>query len=324
MAGRKIWIAATCVLALCVAALGVVCIDCQSRIQALTQETGDAPEASARISLTVEPESPEEAARLREIDAQEPMEPGEQKKHHPYVLEYQGASRVTVHLASGDVELRDALDSGDVTLPRLVAQAEEDAAEGICKQRYYCDSEKTRLCWTVYCYPDFNMGVMTDMYEEELWEEQYLFRYVVFAPAGTEISGPCTMRRDEDTFASICRQRLGLTTTPRDVTPGGLTLAFTLTDEWFDGAVYLGDILSLAREKDGEWETLKPLKETQRLNSNQIKALGQAIPTGGEAEYAVSWEDSYGQLESGTYNLRMVIRVGGRNGGAIKVRFTIP
>lgn len=321
MTGKK-WIAVVCVLALCVAVLGAVCISCQHRIQALTQEHTDAPEADARVSLTVEPESPEEAARLREIDAQEPMKIGE--KYHPYVLEYQGVSKATVHLASGDMDLRDAVDSGDVSLPRLVAQAEEDAAEGICEQRFYCDNETARLCWTVYRYPGFTMGVMTDMYEERLLEERYLFKYVVLAPADADISGPCTLRRDDETFASICRKKWGLTVNPLNVTSSGLTLKCTLSDEWFDGEIYIGDILTLAREKDGEWETLQPLKETQRLNSDQIKALGQSVPTGGEAEYAISWEDSYGQLESGTYNLRMVVRVGGRNGGAVKVTFTVP
>lgn len=323
MTGKK-WIAVVCVLALCVAVLGAVCIGCRNKIQALTRELADAPEADTRISLTVEPESPEEAARLKEIIPQVPMELGERKKYHPYVLEYQGVSKATVHLASGDMDLRDAVDSGNVSLSRLVAQAEEDAAEGICEQWFSCEDKDIHLCWTTYRYPDFTMGVMTDMYENALLGERYLFKYVVIAPADTDISGPCTLRRDDETFAGIYRKKWGLTVSPQNVTPSGLTLHCVLSDEWFDGEIYLGDILSMARENNGEWETLKPQKETEWLDYNQIKALGKSIPTDGEADYTVSWEDSYGQLESGTYNLRMQVRVGGRNGGAVKVTFAVP
>lgn len=323
MSGKK-WIAIICVLALCAAALGAVCIGYQNKIRTLTQKLADASGENARITLTVEPESPEEAERLKEIVPQEPMELGERKKHHPYVLEYQGVSKVTAHLPSGEMELREAVDSGNVSLPRLVAQAEEDAAEGICEQWFSSEDKDIQLCWTTYRYPGFTMGVMTDMYEDTLLGERYLFKYVVIAPADTDISGPCTWRRDDETFAGIHRKEWGLTVTPMDVTSSGLSLECALSGEWFDGEIYLGDILSIARENNGEWETLKPLKETERLDYSQIKALGKSVPTGGEAEYEISWEDRYGKLESGAYNLRMQVRVGERNGGAVKVTFTVP
>lgn len=333
MGNRKVWLAVVAVLLLCVAALSAVCLHYRSEIALLsqqqpvpteTEEPAGAPEANARLSLTVEPETPEEAEQLKDIAAQVPLELGQRKQYHPYVLEYQGVSAVIVHLPSGDRELREAVSGGDVSLARLVAQAEEDAAQGLCEQWFTCEEKDISLCWTAYRYPDYTMGVMTDMYEDALREEGYLFRYVVFAPADTEISGPVTWRQDEDTFASIHSKEWGLTVSARDVTPTGLTLHCVLSDEWFDGDLYLGDILSLARETGGGWETLSPLTEQEPLNAGQIKALGQSIPTGGEADYPVSWEEIYGPLESGTYNLRMNVRMGGRNGGAVKVTFTIP
>lgn len=333
MGNKKVTITAICVLILCVIVLSAVCLHYRGKIVLLSQqqpvpadpeEPGETPEANARLSLTVEPETPEEAAQLKNIEVPEPLKVGEQRKYHPYVLEYQGVSAVIVHLSSGDRELREAVSDGDVSLARLVAQAEEDAAQGLCEQWFTCEEKDIILCWTMYRYPGYTMGVMTDMYEDALREEGYLFKYVVFAPADTEISGPVTWRQDEDTFASIHSKVWGLTVSAQDVTPTGLTLHCVLSDEWFDGELYLGDILGLARETGHGWETLRPLTEQEPLNAGQIKALGQSIPTGGDADYPVSWEEIYGPLESGTYNLRMNVRMGGRNGGAIKVTFTIP
>lgn len=280
------------------------------------------PASSVLSSITVTPETPEDGAQ--EIAAQEPMAVGESREYHPYILQYQGLSSVSLTLPSGERELRDAIDSGEISAAQLIAQAEADASQGLCEQRFSCSDPDTKLCWTVYQYPGFSMGVMTDMYVERLSEKQYLFKYVVFAPAGGTIQDPSTLREDDETFVSIHTAPWDLTTTPQDITPNGLTLHCALSDDYFDGEVYLGEIVGLARKEGDDWKRLEPLTEPEPLSEDQVKALGRSIPTGGEADYPISWEESYGSLESGTYNLRIYVRMGKWNGGITKVTFTIP
>lgn len=328
MKRERIYIGAICALSLLAAALCALCLHYGRQAAASNRElpalegAAEAPRQSTddRIQLSVEPEA---ETGLQDISWKEPMALGERHRYHSYALEYWGVSSVTVHSPEGDLELRQAVDSGAVSLAQLVAQAEDDAAQGLCEQWFSCGD--LSLTWTIYRYPEYTMAVMNDMYETESLDEKYLYKYLVFAPAGADIGGPTTLKQDDESFSQIGGRDWELTVSARDVSPTGAVLHCTLSNRYvYSGAVYMGEIYRLSRKTDDGWETVQPLKDPSPMSHEALLERGLTVPFGGEADLPVSWEETYGALERGTYKLRIQFLLGSADAWGEAVEFTLP
>lgn len=293
-----IWVAITCILALMLVILG---IQFHKQSEQLTQEP-----------YYISVEAGEAADTSAESLAKAPWTFEDHGHYCNYEIQYHGVSSVTIAFPEESVELEYAVRNGRITAAQLIYQAEKDCAEGVCTPEVICDGN---LTLNVYRYPSYSMGVMNDLYVTNSGEE-YLYKYIVFGPRDHNFGIPVPMKLDDGALIKADREDWGITLTARDISNDGLTLCCAQGNVLNDGTLYVGDVFTIYKQKGDNWELLDGWRDDIRLKTEDIISRNWSIPEQGEAEYILSWEDAYGSLDSGVYNLWLNIHKDSRVKGA--------
>lgn len=251
---------------------------------------------SVSFSITVE-EGAEDAEQA--LGVYEPEERAD-GQYQAYDIFYKGVTSVTLTDSEQNIDLREAVQSGVVTIPQLIAGAEEDAEQGNCA--VYTECGTGQLTLIDYAYPNYTMGVMNDTYISPKGEERS-YKYVIFGPAGTEFGTPTPVKTDDGVVVRIDQEDWGITLTAQQVTASGMILHCAQSGKRLDGDLYLGDVLYIFRKTDDGWEMLDIPRDYPSSSCEEVVAANKRIPEGEEMEYAVSWDPYYSLSEKGIYNV---------------------
>lgn len=255
-----------------------------------------------RYTFTVETA---EASSLEDAPtALTPYDMAERHKYMDYVVKSDNG--ITVYVSSGDfsrVELLQALENGRITPEEILAQAESDARQELCKQEIVCS--RNNLTTFVYRYPAYSLAVLNDMFENDR-EEQYLIRQILFSKPDASFLQPSLVALDDEAYIRVDYPDWGVTVEAKDVTPEEMTLVCTQSGEALDGELYLSTFLSVARKTEDGWELLEPDQYETPSYGEAVEA-GRIIPKDSQTEYPVHWRDTMGALAPGLYNFRFYI-----------------
>lgn len=281
----------------------------------------------AGFSISVAPGENPKAESL----AKAPYTPQDYANPTGYEIAYDGVTSVTLTIGGETLDLKEAVQAGKITPERLVYQAELDTAAGTCAMKLRSDGKLTLRSYT---YPGYTMGVMHDLYVTHQGTK-YLYQYLVFGPENADFTIPTPMVLDDGALIKADREDWGISLTAKNVTAQGITLQCAQNGVHTDGDLYVGSIFTIYR-KDGDSWDLVAQDWDANLTEEAVVERNWGIPTGGEAVYTVSWEESHGTLESGVYNLWIYVNKDNRSqdaagqshgeiaGQRYKVQFEIP
>lgn len=281
----------------------------------------------AGFSISVAPGENPKAESL----AKAPYTPQDYANPTGYEIAYDGVTSVTLTIGGETLDLKEAVQAGKITPERLVYQAELDTAAGTCAMKLRSDG---KLTLRIYTYPGYTMGVMHDLYVTHQGTK-YLYQYLVFGPENADFTIPTPMVLDDGALIKADREDWGISLTAKNVTAQGITLQCAQNGVHTDGDLYVGNIFTIYRKNGDSWDLVAQDWDAN-LTEEAVVERNWGIPTGGEAVYTVSWEESHGTLESGVYNLWIYVSKDNRSqdaagqshgeiaGQRYKVQFEIP
>lgn len=281
----------------------------------------------AGFSISVAPGENPKAESL----AKAPYTPQDYANPTGYEIAYDGVTSVTLTIGGETLDLKEAVQAGKITPERLVYQAELDTAAGTCAMKLRSDGKLTLRSYT---YPGYTMGVMHDLYVTHQGTK-YLYQYLVFGPENADFTIPTPMVLDDGALIKADREDWGISLTAKNVTAQGITLQCAQNGVHTDGDLYVGNIFTIYRKNGDSWDLVAQDWDAN-LTEEAVVERNWGIPTGGEAVYTVSWEESHGTLESGVYNLWIYVSKDNRSqdaagqshgeiaGQRYKVQFEIP
>lgn len=281
----------------------------------------------AGFSISVAPGENPKAESL----AKAPYTPQDYANPTGYEIAYDGVTSVTLTIGGESLDLKEAVQAGKITPERLVYQAELDTAAGTCAMKLRSDG---KLTLRIYTYPGYTMGVMHDLYVTHQGTK-YLYQYLVFGPENADFTIPTPMVLDDGALIKADREDWGISLTAKNVTAQGITLQCAQNGVHTDGDLYVGNIFTIYRKNGDSWDLVAQDWDAN-LTEEAVVERNWGIPTGGEAVYTVSWEESHGTLESGVYNLWIYVSKDNRSqdaagqshgeiaGQRYKVQFEIP
>lgn len=202
-------------------------------------------------------------------------------------IQYFGYKKVSVYIETDFLDLREAIQSGKVTVEEIISHARSDTTNGFCLEK---KTSKNGLTTFSYLYYDFDLTYIDDIYETPDGKQHYI-QYLGIYPAGESRNISHSYYDDSTLYPyKLDREDWGLTLELLNVTPEKVIIQAIQNKGQQIGTLEIIDFSIYSSEK--------PLFT---INFNSTERV--SITKNGVSEFVVSWEDRKGSLESGEYLL---------------------
>ncbi len=205
-------------------------------------------------------------------------------------ISYFYLKNVTISLDGQSLPLEEAIRDGKVMLPQLRAWAQMDAAKGFCREETFTD---LGLTYWIYHYPDYDVRLVYDYYETPDGNAYLMEDLDLYAP------GDCHMdelgmfiKEGGSPVDLIDKEDWGLTFQVTEVTPDGITIGTTQT-----GGQQVGSLTG--------YRYVIYSDDLPELSPIGADLEGVALTMDGTGEFSIDWTEAYGQLQPGTYTIRI-------------------
>lgn len=227
-----------------------------------------------------------------------------------------GIQGVSVAVGSKHVDLISALSDGRLSVEYLVAQAFLDARNGVC-ERVALSQNGVNLFR--FLYPNFDLCVTWDVYESALGEDAAVFSVDFYLP-GQSVSATVDrfLYREDGTSIDTQQKDWGLTFTLTEATAKGVTFRATQNGGQEAGALSIERYHIYRLTSDGSEEVgfTCTMEEEAQLRKSY------SLPQNGESTVSIEWEDIYGSLSEGNYELHLIVEDAAQS--AASQRYVLP
>lgn len=253
----------------------------------IVQETEPIP-SSRQLALSVRPD---ESSFLV-------LPPDDLGDNFQFNLYYQRVKEVTITIEEENIPLEDALSKGKVSEEDIFYLARKDARNGFCEM----DAVSLRGVTNFYFhYPDYSLKLIYDIQETPDGDQHLISELVIYLQ---EISGedqiyelgPSTHFLDPETGEYLDEEEWGLTFELQQCSATEATVVCTQS-----GGQQIGDLFIkyyyLSNASDGIF-----LSKMSGTEGAEFEAI--PITMDGTTTFTIDWEEWYGELPRGVYNLQ--------------------
>lgn len=205
---------------------------------------------------------------------------------------------ITISIDGTAIELDNAIRKGYITPEEIVAYASIDAREGICNLE--TDSENG-LAKFVYCYPEFDLSVIHDIYETPDGQKHLINSLSFFEPNGHRNSNHTYIDETSKYLYPIDREDWGIRFEISSVSATGMTV---LCEQ--SGGQHFG-ILSCEHYIIISSDTGELVSCQNQETSEEGIDLCISLQNNESTSFSIDWTSNFGDLPSGVYNLVLFI-----------------
>ncbi len=221
-------------------------------------------------------------------------EPGE---IYDNTITYFRLSEVTIDIDNSTMKLEDAIRDKKISIEELRCYAQLDAKAGVCKEIAESKNGLTRL---TYCYPEFDLWSVYDVYETPDGKKHLISDLGLCAPHEDIIS----TYTERESGKPIDFEDWGLTFDILEASPTGIQMKCV-----HSGGQQIGDLVVTRydiwkpTEEKGVEEFISPIAEEFK---DEYRPKG-SIAKDGAAEITIDFSPYYGKLPAGEYILYLTI-----------------
>ena len=215
----------------------------------------------------------------------------------PYGVKYHRTNDVTIDLNGVNMKLEDALHDNLITEEDIFYYARKDAKNGFCEQTVESNHGVSHF---TFAYPEFNLRLIYDVFEAPDGEQHLISDMSIYIPYIDHIGytlGAYTDFRDPETGVYLNREDWGLEFEVIEASSTGISLTCTQSGGQQIGALFI----------DG-YEPGSEMFIVERLDGNPyVGEYTLDIQMEGSTEISIDWNDVYGELPGGEYQLNLHI-----------------
>ena len=216
---------------------------------------------------------------------------------------YLGMHDVTVNVDGFEMPLEDALKSGEVSVEELVADARQDAALGICQERW--KSENGLAVFTYY-YGDFNVRCVYDVYETPANGKKLIADFLIYESR----QEPSFSLVDSETGAALDEEDWGLEFEVTQADSSGVTIVCVQSGGQQMGQLNCGGYRLYRKNADSQELDMVSTLDDQNPPMAWFSSVEDWIPDpdgfltmNGITELSFDFTQIYGPLPAGDYEL---------------------
>ena len=216
---------------------------------------------------------------------------------------YLGMHDVTVNVDGSEMPLEDALKNGKVSVEELVADARQDAALGLCQERW--KSENGLSVFTYY-YGDFNVRCVYDVYETPANGKQLITDFLIYESRSEPTFSPV----DSQTGEALDKEDWGLAFEVTQADSSGVTIACVQSGGQQIGQLNCGGYLLYRKNADSQELDTVPTLDDQNPPIEWFSTVEEWNPDpdgfltmNGTTELSFDFTQIYGTLPAGDYEL---------------------
>lgn len=214
---------------------------------------------------------------------------------------YLGMHDVTIDIDGTSMRLEDALLNGKVSVDELVADARQDAALGLCQERW--ESENGLAVFTYY-YGEFNVRYVYDIYETPADGKKLITDFIIYESRQEPVFFPA----DPETGSSLDQEDWGLEFEVAKADSSGIVIVCSQS-----GGQQMGQLNSggyLLYRKDSNTQVLESVPTLGDQNppfslfttvENWNPDPDGFLSMGGKTELSFDFTQAYGELPAGDY-----------------------
>lgn len=209
-----------------------------------------------------------------------------------YNITYYKLNNVLIEIGGIGVKFEDAISSGRLTFSEIMYYAHTDAENGICKEQY---ESKNGLAHFTYCYPEFDLRIVNDIYETPDGTQHFIRDLAFFNPG--EAIGAYTDFYNRETGERIDREDWGIAFKINSVTSTGVTLSCIQ-----EGGQQVGNLKVshyILCNQGGVIPTIE--------NTGEAPSLNKPIQMNTLSEISLNWDGIYENLPSGEYEVLLYL-----------------
>ena len=212
-------------------------------------------------------------------------------------VQYLNTDSVTVEIDGSIMKLEEALKDGYLTEEDIFYYARKDAKNGFCEQTVESNHGVSHF---TFAYPEFNLRLIYDVFEAPDGEQHLISDMSIYIPYIDHIGytlGAYTDFRDPETGVYLNREDWGLEFEVIEASSTGISLTCTQSGGQQIGALFI----------DG-YEPGSEMFIVERLDGNPyVGEYTLDIQMEGSTEISIDWNDVYGELPGGEYQLNLHI-----------------
>lgn len=199
-----------------------------------------------------------------------------------------GISNALINIDGHSYSLGTALQENIISAEDITLMVRKDSKNGFCTEEY---ASIHGLAHFTYHYADFNIRVIFDIYETPA-SQQYLISDICIYPSDRNL-GSYTDFYDSSTGNRIDWEDWGITFDCSDISPTGLTLHCHQS-----GGQQIGQLQIISYSLSNQDGFIPQLN-----NSYESPSLNYQLKMNGETEIPIKWEEEFGSLPSGDYQI---------------------
>lgn len=205
-------------------------------------------------------------------------------------ITYVGLNTVDIQLGDKNLPLADAIKNGEVTVEELIAWARIDARYDLCTETF---ESKNGLAQFYYTYPEFQLGLIYDVYETPDGESHLIKQFSVRA-LNQDPSTPAFPKADGTGF--LDDEDWGLTFEVPEATSTSVKVKCTQKDGQQVGTLHVQDYILYSTTEEGKIYFDK-----------EKTAQGIPLNMDGTTDFSIDWKDAFGELPKGDYAIRLTL-----------------
>lgn len=225
------------------------------------------------------------------------LKPEDLGGNYDEAITYHGVDDVTILLNGKEQPLEDAVSSGAITVEELIAFAQIDARNGICKLR--SESEKGLTTFTYLYLGAFELRVRNDLYETPDGRQHLIRDVDIFNWGGSKGVGSIYTAEDG---SLLDMEDWGLTFEVSDITPSGITLTVVQSGGQHFGTLQTNSYSLIYLDKN-----LMVQSSFDNMGTLTIAEAPIQITNDGTTVIPIDWSGFFQELPSGEYLLNLDI-----------------
>ena len=202
-----------------------------------------------------------------------------------------GCENVTVEIDGKSVPLEEAVGDGRLSFNKIRLLAQEDAEKGFCTLTWECENGLTKFC---FHYPQLDLWLTDDIYKTPDGKEHHIRDITVCKP-GKEFA---VVFNDAETGDRIDLEDWGIHFTVVQASPTGITLRYFQSSSQVIGQLFATHFEIYKRD---------PWSELTGGAGSSMSMENQPIVPDAESQMSLSWDGSYGALDSGEYTMYLYL-----------------
>lgn len=220
-------------------------------------------------------------------------------------LTYLGVSDVTIELSGETMSLEQAIRDGRISVAEILAYARLDSKNGFCEETY---TSKNGLTSFLYCYPDFDVHIIYDVYETPDGQQHLIEDLSIYSTGSHQNMHHYFVDEDSPYGYFIDREDWGLDFDAEEATSTGLTINCTQSGGQQIGELEVDYNYRLYSVAEDQTAPVPGLQGTVNYTPETLPSPIAKIRKDATTRFTIDWTEEYGALESGTYRINLSVK----------------